>query len=88
MLNPEPTNPLGHARAGRLEEIAIELCARTTRVADMPDVAFNAMIRRMAMRQLVDEELHEGLLVSRKAVQYSSSLERTLRPERSATDPR
>ena len=56
-MNLEPTHPLGDARTRRLEQIVVELSARTTRVADMPDGAFTAMIRRMAMRQLVDEEL-------------------------------
>jgi hypothetical protein len=57
VLNLETTHPFGAARAVRLEEIVKELASRTTRPADMSDAVFTAMIRRMAMHQLVDEEL-------------------------------
>lgn len=57
MLNLETTHPFGDARSRRLEEIVVEISARTTRAADMSSTVFDAMIRRMAMRQLVEEEL-------------------------------
>jgi hypothetical protein len=57
VLNLETTHPFGAARAARLEAIVKELANRTTRPADMSDAVFTAMIRRMAMHQLVDEEL-------------------------------
>jgi hypothetical protein len=57
VLNLDTTHPFGAARALRLEQIVIELAARTTRPADLSDAVFNAMIRRMAMHQLVEEEL-------------------------------
>jgi hypothetical protein len=54
-------NPLGDVRARRLQEIVKDLTARTTRPAEMADAVFNAMIRRMATHQLVDEELRHGV---------------------------
>lgn len=51
-------HPLGAARSRRLEELVTELSDLTPRPLDMPDDAFTDMIRRMAMSQLVDEELH------------------------------
>ena len=50
-------HPLGDARSRRLEELVNELTMLTTRPPDMADAVFTAMIRRMAMHQLVDEEL-------------------------------
>lgn len=50
-------HPLGDARSRRLEELVNELTMLTTRPPDMDDAAFTDMIRRLAMRQLVDEEL-------------------------------
>ncbi len=54
-------HPMGDARSRRLEELVNELTMLTTRPPDLSDAVFTAMIRRMAMRQLVDEELrHRG----------------------------
>jgi hypothetical protein len=50
-------HPIGDARARRLEAIMKDIAARTTRPADMADGVFAAMVRRIAMSQLVDEEL-------------------------------
>jgi len=51
-------HPIGDARSRRLEELVAELTLLTTRPPDMADAVFKEMIRRMAMHQLVDEELH------------------------------
>jgi hypothetical protein len=50
-------HPLGDARSRRLDELVNELTMLTTRPTDMSDAVFTDMIRRMAMHQLVDEEL-------------------------------
>jgi hypothetical protein len=50
-------HPLGDARSRRLDELVNELTMLTTRPPDMSDAVFTDMIRRMAMHQLVDEEL-------------------------------
>jgi len=51
-------HPLGDARSRRLEELVTELTVLTTRPPDMADAVFTDLVRRMAMHQLVDEELH------------------------------
>jgi hypothetical protein len=50
-------HPLGDARSRRLEELVTELTVLTSRPPEMADAVFGEMIRRMAMHQLVDEEL-------------------------------
>lgn len=50
-------HPLGDARSRRLDELANELTVVTRRPPEMADAVFGEMIRRMAMHQLVDEEL-------------------------------
>jgi hypothetical protein len=54
-------DPLGDERARRLQEIVSEIAGRTTRPAEMDDAVFNAMLRRMAIHQLVDEELRSRI---------------------------
>jgi hypothetical protein len=51
------THPIGDARSRRLDDIVQDLKARTPRPDDMADGVFAATIRRIAMSQLVDEEL-------------------------------
>ena len=54
---PDKKNELGEARTRRLAEI-IEMLSKTTpRSDDMPAAVYEAMVRRLAMNQLVDEEL-------------------------------
>ena len=50
-------NELGEARTRRLAEIVQIVSRNTPRPADMPEAVFQAMVRRIAMNQLVDEEL-------------------------------
>jgi hypothetical protein len=50
-------HPLGDARSRRLEELVNDLMMLTTRPPEMADAVFSDMIRRMALHQLVDEEL-------------------------------
>ncbi len=88
MLNVQTTHPLGDARARRLEEIVIQLYARTTRAADMADGAFTAMIRRMAMHQLIDEELQLRLPFTSRTSQSLSSPDVTMHPASTTTDRR
>jgi hypothetical protein len=54
-------DPLGAERARRLHEIMSDIAGRTTRPAEMDDSVFNAMLRRMAIHQLVDEELRSRI---------------------------
>ena len=54
-------DPLGDERARRLREIATEIAERTTRPAEMDEAVFGAMVRRMAIHQLVDEELRSRI---------------------------
>lgn len=54
-------DPLGDERGRRLEEIMSEIAGRTTRPTEMDDAVFSAMLRRMAIHQLVDEELRSRI---------------------------
>ena len=54
---PNDDRELGTARAKRLAEIISDLRGLTPRPPDMAEAVFDAMISRMAMHQLVDEEL-------------------------------
>jgi hypothetical protein len=54
---PRNDKELGEARAKRLAEIVADLTASTPRPPDMAEAVFTSMISRMAMHQLVDEEL-------------------------------
>ena len=49
----------GVPRDKRLAEIIAELTASTPRPPDMAEAVFQAMIERLAMHQLVDEELRQ-----------------------------
>jgi hypothetical protein len=50
-------HPTGDARSRRLEQIVQDLTARTSRPHGVSDEVFDAAIRRIAMTQLIDEEL-------------------------------
>ncbi len=54
---PDSKNELGDARERRLAEIVQIVSMSTPRPAAMPEAVFQAMVRRIAMNQLVDEEL-------------------------------
>jgi hypothetical protein len=56
-LVPNNERELGVPRAKRLAEIIAELTASTPRPPDMAEAVYKAVIERLAMHQLVDEEL-------------------------------
>ncbi|MEO5815468.1 MAG: hypothetical protein ABIT20_09340 [Gemmatimonadaceae bacterium] len=54
---PHEKQELEQARAKRLAEIVADITASTPRPPEMAEAVFTSMIARMAMHQLVDEEL-------------------------------